>query len=147
MTTDRTSLSAWRAASVQEFELERGGPVAKLRRVGLMDLLEQGGIPETLSGQAAKIALESSQRQVSAGELKKFIEVVNLVVKAAMVEPKVTDEPTDQSLGVREIPYAVRVKVFNWANSSIGNLRPFRGESDGDAKAVELLDSLLQAAQ
>ena len=43
------------AIKPQLFEVERGGPVIKLKRIGLMDLIVQGQIPDTLSAMAADV--------------------------------------------------------------------------------------------
>jgi hypothetical protein len=118
---------AWRSAIVQEYELPSGN-VAKLKRISLVDLVEKGEIPQTLTGLVTEMAQKQELRQLSLEELHDFADVVNLVVKACFVEPPVADEPTEETLGVYEISFVDRAEVFRWANEAAQRLRPFRGK-------------------
>jgi hypothetical protein len=124
-----TDVSTWRAAMVQEYELPSGN-VARLKRISLVDLVEQGDIPQTLTGLVAEVAQKQELRQLSLEELKDFADVVNLVVKACFVEPPVSDEPTEESLGVHEISFVDRAEVFRWANEPARRLRLFRTKQE-----------------
>lgn len=120
------------AIEPQEFELERGGPVVKLKKVGLMDLIVQGQIPDSLSGMAAEVASRTTQRQMSVDELERYGAVVDAVFTAACVDPKI-----GKDVQAADVPFAWKVKVFNWASNSAGVLRPFRGEQAGDVEAIQ----------
>ncbi len=123
-----TSVSEWRDGRFKEMTLPSGN-VMKLKRVGLMDLIEQGGLPDTLSAMASELASKQQVRVLSVAELKQYADVVNLVVKAAAVEPKVADAPSAETLDVHEIDWVDRVQVYNWANGGTTLLRPFRPEA------------------
>ena len=127
-----TDIKAWRETLTQEYTLPSGN-VARLRRVGLIDLAEQGGIPEELSGQVDAIlklqVQQGSLPRLSLADLKRFAGAVNLVVKACFVEPRVTDAPGEDCLGVTEIPFVDRAEVFRWANENAVKLAPARNGS------------------
>ena len=124
-----TDIKAWRETLTQEYTLPSGN-VARLRRVGLVDLAEQGGIPDTLSGQVeALLKQQQGVPRLSLADLKQFAGAVNLVVKACFIEPRVADVPGEDCLGVTEIPFVDRAEVFRWANENAVKLAPFRRES------------------
>jgi len=106
-----------RAVEAQTYELEPGVEV-KLRRVGLMDLILQGQIPDTLSAAAADIASRTRPTRMTPDELQRYGKLVDAVVTAALVEPAI-----GKDISVEEIPFAMRVKIFQWASSSPGVLR------------------------
>ena len=107
------------------------GNTAVLRRVALIDLMVQGGIPDTLSPLAVEVATKTQMR-LEAGDLRQYEAIVNIVVKAAMVEPKAADQGGPDCLAVREIDWLDRLEIFRWANGATTVLRPFRGK--GPAK-------------
>jgi hypothetical protein len=139
-------VDAWRMNVVGEYELPSGN-VAMLKRVSLVDLVEQGGIPQTLTGLVAEVAQKQELRQLSLEELHDFADVVNLVVKACFVDPAVADEPTEDALGVREISFVDRAEVFRWANVAARQLRPFRGKQEGAVNAARRVGGVWAEAE
>lgn len=108
----------------------------KLKRVGLVDLIAGGRIPDTLSALAAQVVSKSNLKQLSVDDLKQYAEIVNQVVIASAEEPKVTKAAGgDNTLGIGEIDWVDRVQIFNWANGAANALRPFRPEPERAAKA------------
>ena len=105
------------AIKPQVYEVEPGVEV-KLKRVGLMDLIQAGQIPDNLSGAAADIASRTMQRKMTVDELKRYGKLVDAVVEAALVEPDV-----GKDVEAADIPFAWKVKIFQWCNSSAGVLR------------------------
>ena len=73
--------------------------------------------------------------RLSREQLTQYEGVVNLVVKAAAVEPRVDDQAGPECLAVREIDWIDRVQIFNWANGVTTTLRPFRG--NGQTRAFD----------
>ena len=129
-----TITSQFKAAlKPQTYTLESGVEV-KLKRVGLMDLIQAGEIPDNLSGAAADIASRSTVRKMSSDELKRYGKLVDAVVEAALVEPAI-----GRDVEISDIPFAWKVKIFNWANSSPGVLRlsKFRAEQTGTVAAAQ----------
>ncbi len=125
MTTITDTFKA--ALKPQTYTLEPGVAV-KLKRVGLMDLIQAGQIPDSLSGAAADIASRSTVRKMTDSELKRYGKLVDAVTEAALVEPAI-----GKDVEVSDIPFAWKVKIFNWANTSPGVLRlsKFRPEQTG----------------
>jgi len=119
-----TSAKEWKRT--EEMTLPSGN-VVRVKRVSLMDLIVQGGIPDTLSPLATEVATKT-QMKLEPGDLQQYEAVVNLVVKAAVVEPQVADQAGPETLGVREIDWLDRLEIFKWANGVATTLRPFRGE-------------------
>lgn len=124
-----TTVQEWRQSRIVEVELPSGNR-AKLKRVSLIDLIEQGRIPDTLSGMAIEAATQSKLRKISLAELLEYVQVVNLVVKACFEEPQVEDQGSETSLGVDDIDFVDRAHVFQWANGVANELRPFRPEGE-----------------
>lgn len=117
-----TSVKDWKRT--EDIELPSGN-VARLKRVGLLDLIGQGGIPDTLSPLVTEVASKKTL-QLDFGSLQQYEALVNVVVKAAMVEPQVADEAGPETLAVRDIDWLDRQHIFQWANGAANELKPFR---------------------
>ncbi len=118
-------LQAWRVCrrTGEEFTTPSGLRV-QVRRVSLMDLAEQGGIPAPLVAMTDQI-LDRESHRLQVEDVASFADVINLVVKATVIAPRVEDEPTDTALGIREMPFGDRLAIYNWANRA-GALATFR---------------------
>jgi hypothetical protein len=103
------------------------GMVARLRRIHILDLVEQGEIPASLATLASEL-VSASRTNLNAGAMKRYGQIVNRVVRAAMVEPRVGDEPTKEQLAVDELEMLDRLAIFNYGNVSTRSLRLFRPE-------------------
>jgi hypothetical protein len=126
-------LEEWRKRREEgePFQLD-SGLVIYIRNVTLMDLAAQGDIPVPLMGQAGTVA--QGFRTGDLEKVKDTIPLVNLVVKAAVVRPRIEDEPGPGVLGIGELTVAERLSIFGRA-SRIGSLTPFRQEpasTEGD---------------
>jgi hypothetical protein len=126
-------LEEWRKRREEgePFQLD-SGLVIYIRNVTLMDLAAQGDIPVPLMGQAGSVA--QGFRTGDLEKVKDTIPLVNLVVKAAVVRPRIEDEPGPGVLGIGELTVAERLSIFGRA-SRIGSLTPFRQEpasTEGD---------------
>lgn len=129
-----TSAKDWK----HNFELVLpSGNVIRLKRVSLVDLIVQGAIPDTLSARAVEMASQTQQKRLSADELRSYEGVVNLVVKAAAVEPRVSDRPGEDTIAVTDLDFVDRVQIFNWANGALNSLRPFRDDTAGAQKSFD----------
>lgn len=121
-----TSIEDWKCNHVMVLP---SGNVIELRRVGLMDLIYQGGIPDTLTPLAIELATSDKiTRGFKEEDLKNQLDIVNIVLKASAVNPRVADRHGEDSLGVDEVEYFDKVQIFNWANGVTTTLRPFRPE-------------------
>ena len=126
-------LKAWRKQREDgEVFTTPSGLEVKLRRVSLLDLAEGGEIPTPLVGMVNK-ALDTRAHALTVGEVPEFAGTINHLVKAALVEPQVADEPSATHLGVDELPMKDRLAIYNWCQAG-EPLRPFRRE-DGEPAA------------
>jgi len=94
---------------------DEGTPlVARLKRPSLLTLCKNGTIPNTLLATAQKI-FEGEKR----GDIKEYGEILHLVAKSALVEPKyeeVEDILNDEQL----------TAIFNYTQMGVLGLIPFR---------------------
>jgi hypothetical protein len=130
-------LEEWREATTYEHEFP-SGLKARLKRLALIDLVGMGQVPDTLSGLVAEAIRkeELPTEEVDLEEMQHSVEVINLVCMACFVEPKLTPEPTEESLGVYDVPFEWRSDVFRWANSAAEELKPFRRQPARAAEAA-----------
>lgn len=127
-----TSIAEWRTNRKQLFDLPSNNRIL-LKRVGLMDLIAVARIPKTLSAMAAQVASKTRIGELGPDDLRQYAEVVNVVVQACAVEPKVGPEASDDTLALHEIDFVDKVAIFNWANGAANALRPFRPDQQAGA--------------
>lgn len=109
-----TSITAWREGRIQEVRLPSGN-VARLRRAHILDLAMAGAIPAPLAGLVSEMVSEQ-KTTIGLDELGKYGQLVDVVVKAAFVEPRVGDESTENQLAISEIDAADKLAVFAWSH-------------------------------
>ena len=123
-----TELRAWRRRR-EEGELVTlpSGMVVRRRRVHLLDLAQQGKIPAPLAALASEL-VSATKLRLDQEDMRRYAGVVNLVVKAAVIEPAIGDEATEEQLAVEEIEMLDRLALFNDCNVATRPLRLFRPE-------------------
>lgn len=127
-------LQAWREQQRVGVEVELpSGLVVRVARVSLIDLALRGDVPTPLTA-AVNQVLNQGIGNLTVENAREHEGAINLVVKAAVVDPPVKDKPDAQSLGVSELPIVDRLAIFRECNRYGEPLRPFRRES---APAVE----------
>lgn len=134
-----TSGGAWRQPREEGFVKRLlSGRVARLRPVQMDVLLAEGKIPDLLTGYAVGQIMEPSEEDPLDNEkLRKntteMIELMNVVCKAAFVEPKIVDEPqADNEITIEDIELQDRSMVWRLATQPVEALRKFRlGEGPG----------------
>lgn len=127
-------LKTWRAQRAEgELMQLPSGLVVKLRRVSLMDLALRGDVPTPLAAQVNTI-LDKGLQSLTVENAPKHAATINLVVKAAVLEPRVGDEADAETLAVDELPWVDRLAIFRDCNRYAEVLKPFRPEQ---AAAVE----------
>lgn len=143
-----TGIAEWRKRrdEGQEVRLPSGN-VARLRRVHILDLAEQGAIPAPLAGLVSQMT-RARKTTIDMEEMGEYLGLVNLVVKASFTEPPVGDEATETQLGVDEISTVDRLAVFAW-NHPEGEqfLRGFRAKQARVVDAAQSGKRLRGAAQ
>jgi len=127
-------LQNWRKNAAREYVLPSGN-TALIKRVGIIDLAQQGAIPDTLSGMVSELAAmdDPAKLKLDLTDMKRFGEAIDLIALACFVDPPLTQEGDDFHLGVAEVPSIDKLAVFAWANDPAAQLQLFRpGESNGD---------------
>ena len=118
-------LQAWLAERYEDDVLPSGLRV-KLRKVSLMDLASEGGIPEPL---VAMISGEAKKIELAGDQLSEIMQVFEATARACIVEPEIIDGySADGKLGVRDLPYPDKEYIFNRANEGVMSLANFREE-------------------
>ena len=128
------NLAAWRAQRTQQLALP-SGLVVTVHKAGLLDLAAQGSIPTPLADtvQAMLSEAESMERvMLDLANFARYASVINIVVKAAVIDPPIADEPDATHVGITEIPMLDRLEIFNWAQQEGAALISFPDESAGD---------------
>lgn len=99
--------------------------VVRMRKVHLLDLVEQGKVPAGLADLVAEM-VGATKRTMTENDMKKYAQVVNLVVKTAMMEPRVGNKATEEQLAVGELEMLDRLAIFNYGNVPARKLLKFR---------------------
>ncbi len=133
------NLAEWRARQQQGevFTLPSGLEV-RLKKVALIDLAQAGQIPTTLRAPVAEMLKRKPDQPVDLADVEKFGQVLDIVVKACIVEPA--------ELDVAELSSFDKQTVFNWANQPAGKLEPFRRQPDGNVESTFTVGDLPPAA-
>ena len=94
---------------------DEGTPlVARLKRPSLLTLCKNGTIPNTLLATAQKI-----YEGEKAGDIKSFSELLHVIAKIALVEPKY--EEVSELLNDEQL-----TAIFNYTQTGVLGLLPFR---------------------
>lgn len=139
-------LTTWREN--RHIELEIDGLTLQFRRMSLLDMATRGDMPAPLAG------LVQEMIDGKAGELgknltdwRKYAPMIDRMVVAASTGPlRVTEKATAETVGVDEIPFEFKVRVFN-SLTSAGELRPFRREPAPVVEAAQPGDGVRDEAE
>ena len=109
------------------------GPVVKVRKPKLLDMFASGQIP----GELINLSRSSSEAEMekkiegSPEARKKTMEMMNAVVKAAIVEPEIVDEPDydKQQIHIDDLDMADKLFVYKIAMGGTEELKKFREQS------------------
>lgn len=128
------NLGAWRES--RQVVLKLDGLDLQFRRLSLLDMATSGNVPAPLTGLVQEMIDGKASIGANLAEWREYAPVIDQMVIAASVgEPRVTAEPGPESVGVGEIPFELKVRVFNALTSS-GELRPFRPEPEAAVEAA-----------
>jgi len=133
------NLAEWRARQQQgeAFTLPSGLDV-QLKKVSLMDLAQAGQIPTTLRAPVAEMLKRKPDQPVDLADVEKFGQVLDVVVRACLVEPA--------ELDLAELSGNDKQAIFNWANQVAGKLEPFRSRQSGDVESTFTVGDVPPAA-
>ena len=134
------NLAEWRARQQEgeAFTLPSGLDV-RLKKVALMDLAQAGQIPATLRAPVAEMLKRRPDQPVDLADVEKFGQVLDVVVRACLVEPA--------ELDLAELSGNDKQAIFNWANQVAGKLEPFRRQQNGDVESSFAVGDVPPAAK
>ncbi len=136
-----TSAAEWRKAREEGYVVTLpSGHVARLRPVALDVLIISGKLPDLLTPLAAKsLWIETDGEEIAneAEKAKGYAELINIIVPAAMVEPRVVDDPTgDDEISLEDIDFADKAAIYQLATQPAEVLRRFRDKQKRNVAAV-----------
>lgn len=143
MNEKATTGKAWRKAREEGYLITLpSGNVARLRPVALDVLITSGQLPDVLTLMAASHLW--SDQEYEPGDIAKqsemakdYADLINAVIPAAMLSPRVVDEPdADDEITLDDIEFADKIAVFNLSTAGATALRGFR---DKQARDVEIV--------
>lgn len=121
------NLQEWRQQRQSEEEaLLPSGLTVTLRRVSVLDLAEQGKIPQTLMPQL-DMFIKSGAKASSLEMIAKMGELITLTCRAALTGP--------EGLDAAELPFTDRLAVFTWLNEDASKVQSFRLIKEGTLAA------------
>lgn len=136
-----TPAAQWRKARLEGHVVRLPSDnVVRMRQVP-MDLLILGGkIPDILTPVAAKALWVDTDAESLGNEAdlaKGFMELMNLIVPLALVEPRMVAEPkADDEIAPEDMDFNDRLAVFQLATQPVEVLRSFREQQARDVEPV-----------
>ena len=154
------NLAKWRASRLHEIDdLPSGLPIV-VKDVSLQDLVMMDGveIPNTLldmmfdndekQARGAEDALSDTEVVLNMMRNKaEFNLMLNEMVKACLVEPKIGATADDEHITLEELPFADKMHIFNFLNREVQALGPFLDEADIATDAQPVGSVPVQAEQ
>lgn len=132
----RKMLAEWRSNNSNEVELPLSGRILQVRDIGVIDLVVEGKIPNTLMDLVKKITDEKvSEADLMKEHSAEFGNLIDLVFLHAVVFPPVAEEPDDEHISPRDFVYGDKLALFSWVNREAQIVRPFR---NGNGKPVAI---------
>lgn len=126
-------------------ELPSSETWVRLRRVAIDALLMAGKIPDLLTPIAASQLYEPKwiyaddikRIMAEAKSAKEYAELFSIIVPAAMMEPRVVDNPqADDEISLDDLDYLDKFTIYSLCTQSLGWLRRFRVRQTADVEAV-----------
>lgn len=127
-----TSAADWRKPREEGVvvTLPSSGHNVRIRPIAMDVLLKHGKIPDILTPIAAKtVWIEEDPEEIAnvAETAKGYAELINLIVLAAVVEPKVVEaDPQDDEITLDDIEFGDKVAIFNLATAGASAMENFR---------------------
>jgi len=136
-----TTGSLWRRPREQGVVVELpSGNKARLRPVPLDLLILSGKLPDLLTPLAAQSLWNEqvSENLVDQVQMVKgYAELVNIVVRVAMLDPKVVDNPqAEDELALEDIDFSDKQAIFQLAYQPASVLEKFRDQQVRSLEAV-----------
>ncbi len=114
--------------------------------VSLLDLAIDGDIPAPLVGLVDQM-ISGEEVEVEIDDFARLAPMINGLIKRAVVDPPVADEPDDAHLGVEELPATDRLYLFRLLNEGAQALESFRAESEQFVDGTQFGDDVQPVAE
>lgn len=142
-----TSGLAWRKPREEGYvvKLEPSGHYVRMRPAALDVLIASGKIPDLLTPAAADALwgdrlLNSAEVKgllAEAKAAKDFTSLVNLVVRASVMEPRIVDNPqADDEISLEDIEFPDKLLIYQLAIQPVTVLNSFRDRQIADVEAL-----------
>lgn len=128
-----SSGKAWRELREKGIEVELpSGNVVRLRPVNIEKLFKLGRVPDSLTNMVAEIIGTGQATNENVVQMAtKYLELKDLIVEAAMLEPKVVSTPVaDDEISIDDVSPLDSQFIFAWAQRPQKELSTFRNEQD-----------------
>jgi hypothetical protein len=138
MTKSYKSLRAWREEGFV-YRLPSAGVEVRLRRVALDQLVAAGQIPDFLTPMAYKVLFQQlGGPEPDFKSDAEFIQLVNIIATAALLEPRIVDNPqADDEIALEDLDFGDRTAIYMIAKQPLEVLHRFRASQTGDVATVE----------
>jgi hypothetical protein len=100
-----------------------------VRKVDLLDLAAHGSIPTPLHAAVQQMLAQQGAGGLDLATLPERAAIIDLVVKAALVEPPLADAPSDEAITLDELPFVDRISIFSWAHEEAAQVATFPGDA------------------
>lgn len=111
--------------------LQSSRRTVRLRSVQLMRMLKAGKIPDPLTAYVASMVYgdDEDDTRSTLEKAKEWQDYLDLVVSAALLHPRVVDDPQgEDEIAIEDLEYAELIEIHGWARNPLDAVRPFRGE-------------------
>ena len=128
-----TSADAWKRDEPETVELPSGN-VAVLQRPRIMSMIKRGEVPNPLLEAAVEMATGAKS-----SDFAKTIEMMDVLVASAFLEPRVTLERDDDpaTLWVDDLDDEDKQLVMSWIQSPARAAATFREDGSGDGGGAD----------
>lgn len=143
-----TSGAEWRKLREEGYvvQLPSSQCWVKLRPVAIDALMISGRIPDLLTPLASShlwsprwITQDEAKQILSeAKAAREYTELISIIVRAAMVEPKIVDNPqAEDEIALDDLDIHDKFNIFNLMTQPLGWLRRFRDQQTADVEPVQ----------
>ena len=112
---------------VKTLELPSGA-VVKLRRPSVQSLIRDGHIPADVAASLQPSGDPTTSQQLNPAQMKKYLELLDLIVLNTVVEPKLVPagQGDETSVGVDELEDADKGFIMAYVQTGVDSLSSFR---------------------
>lgn len=128
------NLVEWRKAQEEgePFTLPSGLQIRVKKWLSVLDVVSKGDLPMPLVGAARDFAMMGfNLPRFDFEKMPEHLEVLGLIVSAALIHPRVTAEPSDETITINELTTQERLLIYAEVCQE-GELMPFREKPTTD---------------